>query len=111
MVGIADNQLDVAFQDGMDRLPVDAGALHADMRDAHLREPVPQSLQIPGHGRKRSDFLARFAAGFPDQHTGNHRRLMDIETGAPFDDSFHNHLPEPVTTATPQVEDRNCPTC
>jgi hypothetical protein len=36
---------------------------------------------------------------------------MHIKTGAPFDDSFHDHLPEPVTTATPQAEERNCPTC
>ena len=81
------------------------------MRDTQLLEPIPQRLQLPGHGREGSDLLARFAASFPDQHTGNHRRLVDIETGAPFDDSFHDHLPELVTTATPQVEDRNCPTC
>jgi hypothetical protein len=32
------------------------------------------------------------AAGLPDQHTDDHRGLMDVETGAAFDDGFHDPL-------------------
>ena len=81
------------------------------MRDTQLLEPIPQRLQLPGHGREGSDLLARFAASFPDQHTDDHRGLMDVQAGAPFDDGFHDPLPPPVTITAPQVEDRNGPTC
>ena len=92
VAGIADDQLKVPFQNRMDRLPVAARALHADMRDAQFLEPVPQPLQVPGHGRESSNLPARLAAGFPDQHTDDDRCLMDIETGTAFDDGFHDPL-------------------
>jgi len=46
VMGVADDQVDVAFQHGVDRLPVDAGALHADVGDAVLSKPRPQCLQL-----------------------------------------------------------------
>jgi hypothetical protein len=108
-VGVGDNQLEVPFQDRMNRLPVDAGALQADMGDPHLLEPVPQPLEVPGQGREGSDLLVRLAAGFPDQHAGDHRRLMDVEAGTAFDDRFHHLLREAVAVAiaAPQVNDRS----
>ena len=72
-MGVGDDQLEVAFQDGMDRLPVNPGTLHADMRHAVALQPIPHRLQIPRHRRKRPDLLVRLAASLPDQHTG--RRL------------------------------------
>jgi hypothetical protein len=87
-MGVGDDQLEVAFQDGMDRLPVNPGALHADMR--HALQPIPHRLQIPRYRRKRPDLLVRLAASLPDQHTG--RRL--VETGTAFDDHFHHLLRE-----------------
>ena len=112
-MGVGDDQLEVAFQDGMDRLPVNPGALHADMRDTQLLEPVPQVLQVPGQGREGSDLLARLAVGLADQHAGDHRRLMDVETGTAFDDRIHHLLREAVAVAiaAPHVKDRSCPTC
>ena len=111
VMGVGDDQLEVAFQNGMDRLPVNPGALHADMRDAQLLEPVPHRLQIPRHRREGPDLLARLAAGLADQHTGDHRRLMDVETGTAFDDRIHHLLREAdaVAIAAPQVNDRSCP--
>jgi len=40
--------------------------------------------------------ISLLAAGLCDQHTGDHRRLMDIETGTAFDDRFHRRLREPM---------------
>ena len=94
VMGVGDNQLEVAFQDGMDRLPVNPGALHPDMRHAVALQPIPHRLQIPRHRRKRPDLLVRLAVGLADQHTGDHRRLMDVETGTAFDDHFHHLLRE-----------------
>jgi hypothetical protein len=34
VVGVADDQLEVALEDRVDRLPVDPGALHCDVRHA-----------------------------------------------------------------------------
>jgi hypothetical protein len=44
--GVADDQREPAFQHGVDRAPVDPGALHADMGDAVFHEPVAQGLQV-----------------------------------------------------------------
>src|SRR3954464_8163371 len=94
VMGVGDDQLEVAFQDRMDRLPINPGALHADMRDTQLLELLPHRLQILRHRRKRPDLLMRLAAGLADQHTGDHRRLMDVETGTAFDDRIHHLLHE-----------------
>src|SRR3954453_1934477 len=100
-MGVGDDQLELAFQDGMDRLPVNPGALHADMRDTQLLEPVPHRLQVSGHRRKRPDLLVRLAAGLPDQHAGDHRRLMDVETGTAVDDRIHHLLRELMPWRSP----------
>ena len=113
VMGVGDDQLEMALQDRMDRLPVNPGALHADMRHAVALQPIPHRLQILRHRRKRPDLLMRLAAGLPDQHAGDHRRLMDVETGTAFDDRIHHLLREAVAVAiaAPQVKDRSCPPC
>ncbi len=88
-----------AFQDRMDRLPVNPGALQADMR--HALQPIPHRLQIPRHRRKRPDLLMRLAVGLSDQHAGDHRRLMDVETGTAFDDRIHHLLRELMPWRSP----------
>jgi hypothetical protein len=40
VTGVTDDQIDMSLQHGIDRAPVDAGALHADMRHPRRREPV-----------------------------------------------------------------------
>src|SRR3954466_15021197 len=95
VMGVGDDQLEVAFQDGMDRLPVNPGALQADIR--HALQPLPHRLQILRHRRKRPDLLVRLAAGLPDQHAG--RRL--VETGTAFDDRIHHLLRELMPWRSP----------
>src|SRR3954470_11969125 len=94
-MGVGDDQLELAFQDGMDRLPVNPGALHADMR--HALQPIPHRLQILRHRRKRPDLLVRLAAGLADQHAG--RRL--VETGTAVDDRIHHLLRELMPWRSP----------
>jgi hypothetical protein len=113
-MGVGDDRLEVAFQHPMDRLPVNPGALHADMRHAVVLQPIPHRLQIPRHRRKRLDLLVRLAAGFPDQHAGDHRRLMDVETGIAFDDRIHHLLREkllPWRSPHRKSKDGSCPPC
>jgi hypothetical protein len=43
VLGIADDQLKVTFEDGVDRHPVDARTLHPDMSAAFREQPVTQS--------------------------------------------------------------------
>ena len=63
----------------MDRLPIDAGALHPDMRHAQLPQPVAQGLEVGGHGAEVSDLLARFVARATDKDTGDDAGLVDIQ--------------------------------
>jgi hypothetical protein len=46
----------------------------------------------------------------PDQGTGDHRALVDIEASGAFDNGFHDCLRGLVAAAAPQVKDRDCPT-
>ena len=59
VVGVADGQVEVALQHGVDRLPVDAGALHADVGDAVLGEPRPQGFQLVRRGAEGAEQLLR----------------------------------------------------
>jgi hypothetical protein len=92
VVGVADGQVEVILQDRVDRLPVDAGALHRDVRHAFPGEPVAQGLEVSGHGPERPDLLARSASGQAGEGASNDRRLVDVQTAAAFDDGFHDRL-------------------
>src|SRR5512140_3910325 len=92
MLRIAHNELAGPFQDRIHRLPVDAGALHADLGTALRPEPVPQGHQITGVGGEGPNHLARFGIGSADEQTGRDGGLMDIQTTTAFQNRFHGHL-------------------
>lgn len=92
VVRVADGQVEVILQDRVDRLPVDPGALHCDVRYAFRGEPVAQGLEVSGHGPERPDLLARPASGQAGQGASNDCRLVDVQTAAAFDDGFHDRL-------------------
>ena len=52
MLGVHEHELEVVFEQVVDRLPVDAGGLHRDVGDAEALEPVPEREQLGGHGRE-----------------------------------------------------------
>src|SRR5687768_17477753 len=93
VVGIGNDHGEEPFEDGVDRLPIDAGALHPDMRHAQLPQPVAQGLEVGGHGAEVSDLLARCVARATDQDTGDDAGLVDIQAGGTFNHHFHGSAP------------------
>ena len=93
VVGIGNDQGEEPFEDGVDRLPIDAGALHPDMRHAQLPQPVAQGLEVGGHGAEVSDLLARFVPRATDKDTGDDAGLVDIQAGGTFNHHFHGSAP------------------
>src|SRR4051812_8977677 len=93
VTGIPDDQLDVPLQHGITRPPVDAGALHADMRRPCRREPIAQCFEFSPHRAKRAYFLARPRACRADQQAGDHCFLVHVEPATPLDDCLHPRLP------------------
>jgi hypothetical protein len=63
--GVADDQLEMSLKDGVDRAPVDARALHPDVRHSLRPQPVPQRFEVPRHGAKRPHLLVRLLPGAP----------------------------------------------
>ena len=63
--GVADDQLEMPLQDGIDRAPVDARALHPNVRHSRCPQPVPQRFEVPRHGAKRPHLLVRLRPGAP----------------------------------------------
>jgi hypothetical protein len=78
-MGIGDDQGEMPFQDRVDRLPVDPGALHADVGHPQLPQPVAQGLEVGGHGAEVSDLLARLLARAADENTSDDAGLVDIQ--------------------------------
>ncbi len=101
VVRVADHQFEGPVQHCIDRLPVDPGALHRDMRAAVLLKPLPHLPQRRRQRPKRADLLRRSLPRWTSQQTRHHRRLMYIEAAAPFHDHIHNHLPCNVVVAAP----------
>ena len=89
VVRVGDDQGEMPFEDGVHRLPADAGALHADMAHPPLREPVAQGLEIGGHGAEAADLLPRLLTRPADQDTGDDAGLMDVEAGRAFNEHVH----------------------
>ena len=75
MPGVADDEVEMPFQHGIDLAPVNAGALHADLRHPKLLQPVAQRFQVPGHRPEGPDLLPRPLARRPDQDAGDDRLL------------------------------------
>src|SRR5208337_4539497 len=92
MPGVADDEVEMPFQHGIDRAPVNAGALHADLRHPKLLQPVPQRFQIARHRPKGPHLLPRPLARGADQDAGNDRLLMHVKPGAPLNDHLHLRL-------------------
>ena len=92
MPGVADDEVEMPFQHGIDRAPVNAGALHADLRHPKLLQPVPQRFQIARHRPKGLHLLPRPLARGADQDAGNDRLLMHVKPGAPLNDHLHLRL-------------------
>ena len=61
MTRVDQKAVEVVFQDRPDRLPVDPGRLHRDLRDSVRRQPVVQRQQTP-HGRRERLERARHAS-------------------------------------------------
>ena len=93
VVGIGDDQGEMPFQDRVDRLPVDPGALHADVGHPQLPQPVAQGLEVGGHGAEVSDLLARLLARAADENTGDDAGLVDIQASGTFNEHVHGSDP------------------
>ena len=90
--GVADDQLEMPLQDGIDRAPVDARALHPNVRHSRCPQPVPQRFEVPRHGAKRPHLLDRLNAGRADQKTRHDRLLMNVQAATPLNNHLHRHL-------------------
>ena len=90
--GVADDEVEMPFQHGIDRAPVDAGALHADLRHPKLLQPVPQRFQIARHRPEGPHLLPRPLARGADQDAGNDRLLMHVQPATPLNDHLHPRL-------------------
>ena len=64
------------LQDGIDRAPVDACALHPNVRHCRRPQPVPQRFEVPRHGAKRPHLLGRLRPRRADQKARHDRLLM-----------------------------------
>lgn len=72
----------MAFEDMPDRLPVNTRGFHGHVRDAVTREPVQQAQQIPRRGPERLHPTDHPAACC-EPCAGDHRILVDVESGGP----------------------------
>jgi hypothetical protein len=83
MPGIADDEVEMPFQHGIDRAPANAGALRADLRHPKLLQPVPQCFQIARHRPKGPHLLPpQTLARGANQDAGNDHLLMHVKPGA-----------------------------
>ena len=81
------------LQHGVHRLPVGAGALHADVGDAVLDQPRPQRLQlVRGRAEAAQQFLC-FAPWRAGQDAADDAGLMATQAGATFEKNLYGqHL-------------------
>ncbi len=92
MPGVADDEVEMPFQHGIYRAPVNAGALQADLCHPKLLQPVPQRFQIARHRPEGPDLLPRPPARRPDQDAGDDRLLMHVQPTTPHNDCLHPRL-------------------
>ena len=90
-VGQGELALHLLAQHSPDRLPVHAGRLHHDVRDAVALQPRRQTLQVCGRGGKRLD-VAHHARALGDANAGHNAVLVDVEAGATGMQNLHGHL-------------------
>jgi hypothetical protein len=111
VVRIADDQLEVPLQGGVDGLPVDAGPLHADVGHPLLEQPGAQGREVLAHGAEAAHLLGRPASCRTDDDAGHHRALVHVEPGGAFHDGFHARLHQRWRARRRGTEDRGWPTC
>jgi len=92
VVRIADDDLEVVLEHSMDRLPVDARRLHADVRAAIFTQPVAQFHQLARLRAEASHLLSWPLVGTADEQAGDNGRLVYVESTTSFDDRFHLNL-------------------
>ncbi|MCA9689760.1 MAG: hypothetical protein KC636_09125 [Myxococcales bacterium] len=95
VVCVADDDLEVALEDGVYRLPVHARALHGDVGDAEFGQPVAKFEQVPRERRKPTDLLTGFAVCRPQEHTDDEFCAVHVDAAAPFHDCFHERCSPP----------------
>jgi hypothetical protein len=78
---VGEHQLERLLEHMPDRLPVDAGGLHRDVRHLVFGEPVSQPKQFL---RRRAEALDDVASArrLLDAHAGDDRVLVDVEPRA-----------------------------
>jgi len=110
--GIADDDGEVTLQGSMHRLPVDTRALHADVGDAFLKQPLAQGREVLAHGAEAAHLLERAAPCRAENNASHHRALVHIEPGGAFDQCVHHHLQQQGWRARRRgTVDRGWPTC
>jgi len=91
VVGVAHDQVEVPLQHGVNRLPVNTRAFHADVSDAMLGEPRPQRFQLARGCAEAAQQLLRSAPWRADQNATDNASLVHVQTRTSFEDSFHRH--------------------
>ena len=81
---------EAVFQQIVERLPIDARALHGDMRNPERLQPIAQRQQIDRHRAKRVrlDPSPPVPVGHADRR--HHRRLMNVYACAPINHAVHS---------------------
>src|SRR5215218_7585021 len=101
VVSISHNQVDVPLQHSVDRLPVHARALHADVSDAVLGKPrsecfelargraeaAQQLLQLAPWSAEAAQQLLQLAPWSAEQKAANDTGLVHVQTGTAFNES------------------------
>ena len=90
---VAERQLEVVFEQLPDRLPVDAGGLHRDVRDLMRGQPIAQCDQAPHRGLKLGQLRRAPPGGVGHAHTRGDLRLVHIERADALKDRFHRSPP------------------
>jgi len=76
--GVTNDEIKMPLQNGVDRSPIDARALHADMRDLRCLQPVTQRLELTGHRAKRAHLFVRAGTWHAEQNARYYRLLMNV---------------------------------
>ena len=96
VAGIGQHQFELAVGENMpDRLPVDAGGLHDDMRTTFRCKPIGEGYQFLGGCLERLNPGHHLAV--PQvTNAGHHRLLVNIETSAMRMQKFHRSSSAPL---------------
>jgi hypothetical protein len=101
MPRVAQRELEVVLEDVPDRLPVDAGGFHRDMRDPVRGQPVAQRHQTLHGGGELGQLRLATPGLVRDAHARGHLRLMDIERADALEDRLHQTSRIEHLTASP----------